>query len=98
MPIEEQILQTVYDTSPDAIVVIDEFVGMWISLILIPKTITLALISFVLFRFYDIVKPPPARSLERLKNGWGVMLDDVAAGVYANVTLRLVLLFLPRLG
>ncbi|TLY33145.1 MAG: phosphatidylglycerophosphatase A [Ignavibacteria bacterium] len=74
------------------VVVIDEVVGMWISLFLLPKTVWVVSLSFLLFRAFDIFKPPPARRLERNKNGWGIMLDDVAAGVYANVAARLVLL------
>jgi len=79
------------------VVVIDEIVGMWISLFLLPKTLIAALSSFVLFRVYDTVKPPPARQLEHLTNGWGIMLDDVAAGIYANLSVRVVLLIFPKL-
>jgi phosphatidylglycerophosphatase A len=46
------------------------------------------------FRLLDIVKPQPARALERLPNGWGIMLDDVVAGLYANLILQLILLAL----
>lgn len=75
------------------VVVIDEIVGMWVSLLLLPKTLPVIAAAFLLFRFYDIVKPPPARQLERLRNGWGIMLDDVAAGLYANLTVRLLRTF-----
>ncbi|OLD77060.1 MAG: hypothetical protein AUI33_04460, partial [Ignavibacteria bacterium 13_1_40CM_2_61_4] len=74
------------------VVVIDEVVGMWISLLLLPKTVWAVSLSFLFFRAFDILKPPPARRLERYRHGWGVMLDDVAAAVYANVAARLVLL------
>ena len=78
---------------PDpSIVVIDEIVGMWISLLLLPKTVVVIVTAFVLFRLYDIIKPPPARQLEQIPNGWGIMLDDVAAGIYANMTVRLILI------
>ncbi|MBI5020302.1 MAG: phosphatidylglycerophosphatase A [Ignavibacteriales bacterium] len=73
------------------IVVIDEVVGMWISIAFLPKTILIAFLGFLLFRFYDIFKPPPCRKLESLKNGWGIMLDDVMAGIYANLTIQLIL-------
>ena len=73
------------------IVVIDEIVGMWISLIILPKTIWIVLLAFFFFRVYDTIKPPPARSLEHLKHGLGIMLDDVAAGVYANISVRVIL-------
>jgi phosphatidylglycerophosphatase A len=68
-----------------SVVVIDEVVGMWISLILLPKTIAATVMAFLLFRLFDILKPPPARQSERFRNGWGIMTDDVVAGVYANL-------------
>lgn len=81
--------------TPDpSIVVIDEIVGMWISLFLLPKTVAAILCAFVIFRLLDIVKPFPARHLERLPNGWGIMLDDVVAGVYANIFTHLALIFI----
>jgi phosphatidylglycerophosphatase A len=69
-------------------IVIDEVCGMAISLLFVPKEIKWYVIAFFLFRIFDIFKPPPARSMEKLKGGWGVTLDDVAAGIYANVTLH----------
>jgi len=80
------------------VVVIDEVVGMWISLLFLPKTVWIAGLSFLFFRGFDIVKPPPARRLEALQHGWGIMLDDVAAAVYANAAVRLVMLLLPSLS
>jgi len=76
-------------TADPSIVVIDEIVGMWISLLLLPKSILAVTIAFVMFRLFDILKPPPARQLERYPNGWGIMLDDVVAGVYANIATHL---------
>jgi phosphatidylglycerophosphatase A len=73
------------------IVVVDEIVGMWISLLLLPFTLFTALAGFVLFRVMDVWKPYPARDLEALPGGWGIMLDDVMAGVYANLVLRVIL-------
>jgi len=64
-------------------VVIDEVAGQWIALIGCPLDIRHALIALVLFRLFDIVKPFPARQLERLPAGWGIVFDDVAAGLYA---------------
>jgi phosphatidylglycerophosphatase A len=78
------------------IVVIDEIVGMWISLLFLQQSLLVALLSFVFFRAFDIVKPPPARTVEAYRNGWGIMLDDVVAGVYANAAVRLTLLLLPH--
>lgn len=76
------------DGSP---IVIDEVAGMAISLVFVPHQIKYFVGAFLLFRFFDIVKPAPARSMERLKGGWGVTLDDVIAGIYANLSLHLVL-------
>jgi phosphatidylglycerophosphatase A len=80
-----------------SIVVIDEIVGMWISLLFLPPSIATVLAAFLFFRAFDIIKPPPARQLERLKGGWGVMLDDAAAGVYANVAVQLLWLLFPQM-
>ncbi len=66
-------------------VVIDEVAGQWIALALCPVEIRHALLAFALFRLFDIVKPWPARQLERLHGGLGIMMDDVAAGIYALV-------------
>ena len=77
---------------PDpSIVVIDEIVGMWISLAGVGTGPLPFITAFVLFRLFDVLKPEPARSLERLPRGWGIMLDDVVAGVYANAGTRVVL-------
>jgi len=75
-------------------VVIDEAIGMWISILFLPVNIYFLLLGFVLFRIFDIWKPLYIRRLEKLKGGWGVMLDDVLAGIYANLILQLVVLYL----
>lgn len=64
-------------------VVIDEVAGQWIALLLSPVDWRHALIAFFLFRIFDITKPFPARQLESLPEGWGIVFDDVAAGLYA---------------
>jgi phosphatidylglycerophosphatase A len=69
-------------------VVLDEVVGMLLTLWLIPVGWPGAFAGFLLFRAFDIVKPYPARQLERLHGGLGVMADDVMAAVYANLALR----------
>ena len=78
-----------------SVVVIDEIVGMWISLIALPFNWRVMVIAFFLFRIFDIFKPPPARQLEKIPHGWGIMLDDVAAGVYTNIALRAMMFFFP---
>jgi len=69
-------------------VVIDEVAGMCISLLWIPATPLNILIGLILFRFFDILKPLFIRKLEALPGGWGVMFDDVLAGIYANIVLQ----------
>ena len=64
-------------------VVIDEVAGQWIALLGCPADWRHALTSLVLFRLFDITKPFPARQLESLPEGWGIVFDDVAAGLYA---------------
>lgn len=64
-------------------VVIDEVIGQWIALLFCPVDWRHALIALVLFRLFDITKPFPVRRLERLPGGWGIVFDDVAAGLYA---------------
>jgi len=72
-------------------VVIDELAGMWISLLLIPPSIPNYLIAFILFRFFDISKPLGIKKMEKIKNGWGIMLDDILAGIYSNIALRILI-------
>ena len=76
-------------------IVIDEVVGMLITLAFIPVGWSAAIVGFVLFRIFDIIKPYPARQFERLHGGLGVMADDAMAGVYANLSLRLVMWLVP---
>ena len=64
-------------------VVIDEVAGQWIALIGSPVDLKHGLIALILFRLFDITKPFPARQLEKLPEGWGIVFDDVAAGLYA---------------
>jgi len=72
-------------------VVIDEVAGMLVTLFLNPVGWVGAFVGFLLFRAADIVKPFPARRLERLHGGLGIMADDVMAGIYANLALRVIL-------
>lgn len=74
-------------------VVIDEVAGQLIALIAIPADWQHAALSLLLFRLFDILKPPPIRQLERLPEGTGIMLDDVAAGVLALIVAQLAHLF-----
>ena len=96
----KQTFQNGTHTSPDpSIVVVDEMVGMWIAMFALypssphPPLVAVA-VAFVCFRLFDIVKPYPARQVERYGAGWGIMLDDVVAGIYANMCSRLLLALL----
>ena len=74
-----------HDPSP---VVIDEIVGFFVSVAFLPQSLLIGIVAFFGFRVLDIIKPSPAREAEALPGGWGIVLDDVAAGVYVNLTLH----------
>lgn len=84
-------------------VVADETAGMCIPLLAIPasgletwpKVIFTLALCFVAFRVMDIIKPPPARGLQRIPGGWGILIDDLVAGLYAAIVVNLFLLALP---
>ena len=77
-------------------VVIDEVLGMLVTLAFIPVGWSGALAGFFLFRVFDVIKPYPANRLEKLHGGFGIMADDAMAGIYANLTLRLLIWLLPN--
>ena len=75
-------------------IIIDEFIGFYVSVFYLPKTFGFVLAAFLLFRFFDILKPLFISKLERtLSNGLGVMADDILAGIYANLILQVWLVF-----
>lgn len=70
-------------------IVWDEFVGMWITMLLVPKTIMALLAGFILFRIFDILKPWPIRVVDKnVHGGFGIMIDDVIAGVFACLCMH----------
>ena len=85
-------MEAFYGHDP-AEVTIDEVLGMWMSLWLLPKSVIIAAIGFILFRIFDIVKPFPARRFDVLKGGVGIMLDDLVASAYANIVIHVLLIF-----
>jgi phosphatidylglycerophosphatase A len=88
-------MQTVQVHDPSAIV-IDEVVGQWVTLALLPLDPVMYALGFVLFRVLDVLKPWPANFIDRaVTGGFGVMLDDVVAGAYAAGALWLMLPWLP---
>jgi phosphatidylglycerophosphatase A len=75
------------DDPDPSFIVIDEVVGLWITLLFVPKTIFLFILGFLLFRLFDILKPSFIYSVQSLKGSWGVMLDDILAGVLSLLVL-----------
>lgn len=88
-------VERLYGRDP-AMAVLDEVCGMAIALAGVPIRPATVVIGFFLFRLFDILKIPPGRALERLPGGWGVMMDDVLAGAYAALGLRVVLRIWPE--
>jgi phosphatidylglycerophosphatase A len=75
-------------------IIIDEFIGFYVSVLYLPKTLGTAISAFILFRFFDILKPLYISKLERtLSNGLGVMADDILAGIYTNMLIQAWVLF-----
>lgn len=70
-----------------SIIVIDEWIGQWIALLFLHKSLLWGLVAFALFRLFDIWKPYPIKTFDKMQGGWGIMLDDVVAGVYALLVL-----------
>ena len=87
--------ENVYGKDPSECT-IDEFVGTWISYLLLPKTIGIIIITFFLWRALDIFKPYPARKLEKLNGGLGIMIDDVVSGFYTLIIMHLVVYFFGK--
>jgi phosphatidylglycerophosphatase A len=77
-------------------VVLDEVIGVWIAMMFVPFSFFNVLLAFGLFRYFDIAKPLGIRKLESLKGGLGVMADDMLAGIYANITLQIILALLAK--
>ena len=73
---------------------LDEVVGTWIALLFVPKNLYYIAISFVIWRLLDIVKPFPARQVESLKGGKGIMLDDIIAALYSLILVHIVIYFI----
>lgn len=79
-------------------IVIDEWTGMFITLILVPYSLANYLIAFVAFRGFDVIKIPPARQSEKLPGGWGITMDDVVGGVQACIGTHIAIYFLTQWG
>ena len=84
-----------FDRTDPGPIVLDEVLGMLITLALIPVNTAGAIVGFLLFRALDVVKPWPSRRFEQLHGGLGVMSDDAMAAVYGNVIMRILLALVP---
>lgn len=74
-------------------VVIDEVAGMAVTLLFIPLAWQNFVVGFILFRFFDILKPLGIKRMEKMRKGWGIMLDDILAGIYSNIVLHLLIFY-----
>ena len=77
------------------VVVIDEVLGMLVTLAFLDVNVAGAVVGFVLFRVLDVIKPPPAARLENLHGGPGIMFDDLMAGLYGHVVMRVAIALAP---
>lgn len=91
-----EVMERIYGHDPSQ-VTIDELAGQWVALLLLPGGWLTMLLGFGAFRFFDILKPEPVNSAQNLPGGWGVMVDDLLAGIYANFSVRIVLWLLSFL-
>ena len=78
-------------------IVLDEFWGYFIAVLFLPKTLIIIVAAFVLFRIFDILKPEPVNVLQKIPKGWGVMADDIMAGIYSNIVLQIVIRLIPKI-
>lgn len=89
-----QVAEVIFRKKDHSCIVVDEMVGLLWTMFYVPTTIPAVIIGFILFRFFDIVKPFPVRLLQdRLPGGYGVVGDDVMAGIYSNLVLQVLIIF-----
>ncbi|HOF14034.1 MAG TPA: phosphatidylglycerophosphatase A, partial [Spirochaetota bacterium] len=79
-------------------VVLDEMLGFWVTMLFHSFSLLSVLLGFIFFRLFDIMKPYPIQKLEHCKGGLGIMMDDIIAGVYANVVISLILFIMNIYG
>jgi len=78
-------------------ITIDEVIGFFFAVMFLPHNFMIFIYALVLFRVFDIVKPTPINQLQKLPHGWGVLADDIAAGICSNIIIQLLLIFFPQL-
>lgn len=82
--------ERIYKRKDAEMIVIDEACGMMLSLFLVPYSLWIIILGFILFRVFDILKPPPAKAIEKFSGSFGVMFDDIIAAIYTNAILQIV--------
>jgi len=87
--------ETVYGKDPGQCT-IDEIVGMWVTLLFLPKTLLISAVAFFVWRAFDIIKPYPMRKIEEIEGGIGIMSDDIVGGLYSLFTMNLIIYFLIK--
>lgn len=87
--------ERIYKRKDASMIVIDEVCGMLLALFFIPYNLFLVILGFFLFRIFDILKPPPAKKMEKLTGSLGIMFDDIVAALYTNFILQIVARVLP---
>jgi len=85
--------EIIYQKKDDQRIVIDEIIGFQVTMLPVAINVLYLCVGFVLFRIFDILKPFPIANLQRLPGGWGVVIDDVAAGIYAGAVMILLIFF-----
>ncbi len=81
----------IYNSKDPGQIVIDEVCGFLFTMVLIPFSWGYVITGFLLFRILDILKPYPIRNIEKLRDGYGIVLDDVLAGIYANILMQIII-------
>ena len=89
--------ERIYKRKDAQTIVIDEACGMMLSLFLVPYSFWIMVLAFVLFRVLDILKPPPARAIEKFSGAFGIMFDDIIAAIYTNFILQIICFIFPRI-
>lgn len=84
------VMEEKYGDDP-SVVTIDELAGQWVALAALPATPLVGMLGFLFFRFFDIAKPGPVDRAQRFPGGWGIMADDLLAGLFANLSVHAVL-------
>ena len=92
--IDKALVEFDNDDNDPSEIVIDEVIGFFVTMLFLPLNIVTVVLAFIYFRFFDIVKPFGIERLENIEGGWGIVLDDIAAAIYARIFLDITLYFI----